>query len=236
MAPNIEPDLPVGDLVPDWQRAQEPVAEVVVGTYCRLEPLDIDRHTEELFAANATDPSGRNWTYLPYGPFDDVESYRLWVNQMAGRSDPMFFAVIDSATEQAVGVCSLLRVAPSAGFVEVGHINYSPLLQRHTAGTEAMFLLMQRVFEDWGYRRYEWKCNALNAASMAAAKRLGFSFEGIFRQADVVKGRNRDTAWFSILDAEWPALKATLQAWLDLDNFDQDGRQNRPLATPSPRR
>ena len=155
---------------------------------------------------------------------------------MAGLADPMFFAVIDNANDQAVGVCSLLRVAPSAGFIEVGHINYSPLLQRHTAGTEAMYLLMKRVFEDWGYRRYEWKCNALNAASMAAAVRLGFSFEGIFRQADVVKGRNRDTAWFSILDGEWPALKATLRAWLDPHNFDQDGRQNQPLATPSPRR
>jgi RimJ/RimL family protein N-acetyltransferase len=218
--------------VPGWKGAHEPVAESIEGRFARLEPLSGERHAAELFAANRTDLTGRNWTYLPYGPFDDLDSYRDWVESVSGRPDPMFFAVVDRASAQAAGVCSLLRASPDAGSIEIGHINYSPALQRSAPGTEAMFLLMGRVFEDWGYRRYEWKCNALNAPSMAAAERLGFTFEGVFRQALVVKGRNRDTAWFSVLDREWPARKPNFQAWLDPTNFDQSGGQIRPLARP----
>ncbi len=177
------------------------------------------------------DSDHRNWTYLPYGPFLDLASYRNWATEMAAYRDPLFFAIVDLVSEQAVGVASLMRIAPEAGAIEIGHINYSPLLQRQRAGTEAMYLFMKRVFEDWGYRRYEWKCNALNAPSMAAAKRLGFTYEGTFRQADVVKGRNRDTAWYSVVDCEWPKIKQAFQLWLKPDNFDESGKQRQPLAT-----
>ena len=159
-----------------------------------------------------------------------------WVTEMAGFADPLFFAVIDLASEQAVGVASLMRIAPEAGAIEIGHINYSPLLQRQRAGTEAMYLLMKRVFEDWGYRRYEWKCNALNAPSMAAAERLGFTFEGIFRQADVVKGRNRDTAWYSVVDSEWPTIKAGAAGLAQAGQLRRIRRQRQPLATQGSRR
>ena len=143
-------------------------------------------------------------------------------------SDPLFYAVVDAATGGATGVASYLRIDPANGSIEVGHINYSPLLQRTPAATEAMYLMMWHVFE-LGYRRYEWKCNALNAASCAAAERLGFSFEGIFRQAAVVKGRNRDTAWYSLIDEEWPALREAFQRWLAPSNFDGQGRQRTRL-------
>ena len=143
--------------------------------------------------------------------------------------DPLFHAIIDSATGKAIGVASYLRIDPASGSIEVGHINYSPLLQRTPAATEAMYLMMQRVFE-LGYRRYEWKCDALNARSRAAAQRYGFSFEGVFRQATVYKGRNRDTAWYAAIDQEWPALQAAFLQWLDPANFDQDGRQRVRLA------
>ena len=174
------------------------------------------------------------WTYLPYGPFDSLDTYRAWTEEMSRRSDPLFFAIIDHnsghASGRAVGLASYLRIDPAAGSIEVGHLHYSPLLQRTPAATEAMFLMMERAF-NLGYRRYEWKCDALNAPSRAAAQRLGFTFEGIFRQAVVVKGRNRDTAWFSIIDAEWPALANAFRRWLDPANFDPQGKQRERLST-----
>ena len=145
--------------------------------------------------------------------------------------DPLFHAVVDRANGRATGVASYLRIEERAGVIEVGHINYAPPLQRTPASTEAMYLMMRRVFDELGYRRYEWKCDALNAPSRAAARRLGFRFEGIFRQATVYKGRNRDTAWFSVLDSEWPALKAAFERWLSPENFDEDGRQRQSLAS-----
>ena len=201
------------------------------GQYCSLERLDPKRHADDLFAANAHYQTGANWTYLTYGPFDDPATYRDWVAVAAVQTDPLFLAVIDPTTSRAVGVTSYMRIAAAAGSVEVGNINYSPLLQRTRAGTEAMYLMMRRVFEDWGYRRYEWKCNALNKPSMTAAKRFGFTFEGIFRQAEVAKGRNRDTAWFSVLDSEWSSIKAGFEAWLDPNNFDESGNQLSRLDT-----
>lgn len=219
----------VGISVGERQVPPLPSRQAIQGRFCRVEALDPDRHTASLFAANAHDVMGKNWTYLPYGPFDQVEKYRAWVEQYAIERDPLFFAIVDLAG-QAIGVASYLRMMPNSGSIEVGHINYSPLLQQTPAATEAMYLMMARVFE-LGYRRYEWKCDALNAPSRAAAQRLGFSFEGIFRQATVVKGRNRDTAWYAIIDRDWPALQAAFQQWLAPANFDAQGQQRVRLST-----
>ncbi|RYD67481.1 MAG: N-acetyltransferase [Verrucomicrobiaceae bacterium] len=194
------------------------------GRFCRLEKLDAEHHVASLHAANSLDKDGRMWTYLAYGPFDSGDAYRAWVDDVSGKSDPLFFAIIDRESSRAIGVASYLRIDPRAGSIEVGHIAYSPLLQGTTAATEAMFLMMKHAF-DLGFRRYEWKCDALNAPSRAAALRLGFTFEGIFRQAVIVKGRNRDTAWFSITDKEWPSRQEAIQHWLAPENFDTNGRQ-----------
>jgi RimJ/RimL family protein N-acetyltransferase len=176
------------------------------------------------------DVEGKNWTYLAYGPFADLDSYLAWIDRTCSGNDPLFFAIIDRQTDRAVGVASYLRIDPANGSIEVGHINYSPLLQRQPAATEAMYLMMRHAFE-LGYRRYEWKCNALNAASRAAAQRLGFSYEGVFRQATVVKGRNRDTAWYAAIDAEWPTLHDAFLKWLDPANFDAQGKQRMRLSS-----
>jgi RimJ/RimL family protein N-acetyltransferase len=199
------------------------------GRTCRLEVLDPERHADDLWEANAADRENRIWAYLPYGPFDSADAYRKWTDGVAAGSDPLFHAVIDTATGKARGVASFLRINPASGSIEVGHINYSPLLQRTPAATEAMYLMMKRVFEA-GYRRYEWKCDALNARSRAAAQRLGFSYEGVFRQATVYKGRNRDTAWYAAIDSEWPELESAFTRWLDESNFDSDGGQRQRLA------
>lgn len=228
---------PVGSPLPGWTTRQRPQRSPLEGRFCRVEALDPDRHAADLFAANTIDREGSNWTYLGYGPFDNLAAYRAWIEQTCLGEDPLFHAVVSQATGQAAGVASYLRIDPANGVIEVGHINFSPALQKTPAATEAMYLMMARVFDELGYRRYEWKCNALNAASRRAALRLGFSFEGIFRQALVTKGRNRDTAWFSLLDSEWPAAKAAFQAWLDPANFDAEGRQRHGLAelrAPSP--
>ncbi len=209
-----------------------PGTEPMVGRYCTVEPLDIERHAAQLFAANRHDVDGRNWAYLPYGPFGRLEDYVEWMAATCRDPDPLFHAIVDHDLG-AVGVASYLRIAPVQGSIEVGHINYSPLLQRQRAATEAMFLMMGRAF-DLGYRRYEWKCDALNAASRTAAIRLGFAFEGVFRQAAVVKGRNRDTAWYSVIDSEWPARRREFITWLSPQNFDPDGRQRSRLAMPDP--
>lgn len=215
----------VGEMLHGWTAAQFPSPEPILGRYCQVERLDSQRHTKDLFAANVTDPTGANWTYLPYGPFSALDAYEAWVVSAASTDDPMFFAIVDRETKRATGVASLLRTSTEDGSTEVGHINFSPLLQRTRMSTESMYLLMGKVFDVWGYRRYEWKCNALNEPSMAAARRLGFTFEGIHRKAKVVKGRNRDTAWFSITDDAWPPLKQRFEKWLDPSNFDEAGQQ-----------
>lgn len=220
---------PVGLPLPDWRGARPPARETIEGARIRLEPLDADRHAEALFRAYAADPKGVNWTYLPYGPFANVVEYQAWLAARQASRDELFFTLIDPARSQPIGVAAYLRIAPETGSIEVGHLSYSPALQRTPASTEAMYLMMKRVFDDWGYRRYEWKCDALNAPSRAAATRLGFRYEGVFRQLMVVKGRNRDTAWFSILDSEWPGLRAGFEAWLAPENFDGEGRQRRRL-------
>ena len=220
---------PIGFLVPDWKPARLPAREIIEGRFCRLEPLDPERHAASLYAANGSDAEGMNWTYLPYGPFDTPDSYRAWMEQNCCGNDPLFYAVVDQTRNSAVGVASYLRIDPGNGSIEVGHINYSPLLQRTPAATEAMYLMMKQAFE-LGYRRYEWKCNALNAPSRIAARRLGFSFEGVFRQAAVVKGRNRDTAWYALIDKDWPALRDAFLRWLDPSNFDTHGQQRTQLS------
>jgi RimJ/RimL family protein N-acetyltransferase len=220
---------PIGFPLNDWKPPGLPPRSLMSGRFCRLEPINAAAHTADLFAANSLDIEGRNWTYLSYGPFQDLESYRAWIETECLGHDPLFFAIIDQTTKKAVGLASYLRITPACGSIEVGHINYSPLLSRTPAATEAMFLMMNRAFE-LGYRRYEWKCDALNAASRNAAQRLGFSFEGVFRQATVYKGRNRDTAWYAIIDEEWPALRPVFERWLSPDNFDAKGRQRQRLS------
>ncbi len=197
--------------------------------WCRVEPLDADRHGADLFAAFTAAPDRRSWTYLPRGPFRDRADCDAWVADCAASADPMFHAVVDPAGGRALGVASYLRISPGAGSIEVGHIHYGPALMRTPAATEAMYLMMRRAF-DLGYRRYEWKCDSLNAPSRAAARRLGFSFEGVFRQALVYKGRNRDTAWYSVIDSEWPALRTAFSRWLDPANFDAAGGQRESLS------
>jgi RimJ/RimL family protein N-acetyltransferase len=221
---------PIGLPVPDWSPRPWPPRTAMHGAYCYLEPLDPDRHSAELFAANAADAAGRMWTYMPYGPFADEAGYRAWVAEVAGRDDPQFHAIVDRAHGRALGVASFLRIQPEAGSIEVGHIACSPALQRTCAASEAMVLMMRRAFDELGYRRYEWKCDALNAASCAAARRLGLTYEGVFRQATVYKNRNRDTAWFAALDQEWPYLNAAFERWLAPGNFDDHGRQRESLS------
>jgi RimJ/RimL family protein N-acetyltransferase len=220
---------PIGPPVPGWTERPRPPRTPIEGRYARIEILDAERHATQLFAANAADMDGGMWTYMPYGPFDLLEDYRHWVSTTGAGDDPLFHAIIDKATGKAVGVASYLRIDPRNGAIEVGHIAYAPALQRTRAATESMFLLMRRVFDELGYRRYEWKCDNANAPSRRAAERLGFTFEGIFRQAVVYKGRNRDTAWYAIIDKDWPALKAAYEAWLDPANFDAEGQQRQKL-------
>ncbi|HVT02550.1 MAG TPA: GNAT family protein [Thermoanaerobaculia bacterium] len=216
---------PIGFTVDGWTARPAPPRTDMVGRWCRVAPLDIELHSADLHEANLEDREGRNWTYLNSDPFSDLVTYRAWLAKMTVSDDPFFHTIIDSRSGKAGGVAAFLRIDPSNGVIEVGHINFTPRLQRTIASTEAMYLMMKRVFDELGYRRYEWKCDSLNAPSMAAAERLGFRFEGIFRQALVYKGRNRDTAWFSITDREWSACKAGLQRWLAPSNFDASGKQ-----------
>jgi RimJ/RimL family protein N-acetyltransferase len=224
------PGQPVGLPVPGWTPPAWPAREAMAGRYCRLEPVDPERHGLALHEANRLDAEGRNWTYLPYGPFATLELYLSWLRESCLGKDPLFFAIIDLRTGNAAGLASYLRIDPRNGSIEVGHLNFSPLLQKTPAATEAMYLMMERAFA-LGYRRYEWKCNTLNAPSRHAAQRLGLSFEGVFRQATVVKGRNRDTAWYAAIDQEWPLLEKAFLQWLDAGNFDAQGRQRESLSS-----
>jgi RimJ/RimL family protein N-acetyltransferase len=198
------------------------------GRFCRLEPLDPAKHASDLHAAY-TAGDGRSWSYLAMGPFTTLESFQQWLNSIYQGSDPLFFAIVDLASGKALGMVSYLRIAPVSGSIEVGHVHYSPALQRSPIATETMYLMMRWAFEA-GYRRYEWKCDALNAGSRRAAERLGLTFEGIFRQATVYKGRSRDSAWYSAIDSEWPRLRSAFETWLSPDNFDSEGRQKLRLS------
>ena len=220
---------PIGAPMPEgWKAPPKPTRSNMAGQFVRLEPLVV-AHAEALHAANVSGPDGRNWTYLPYGPFDSLAAYRGWVGEMTRDGDPLFYAVIRQSDGQAVGVASYLRITPGSGSIEVGHINFSPLLQRTPGATEAMYLMMQWAFAA-GYRRYEWKCDSVNMPSRRAALRLGLSYEGVFRQATTYRGRNRDTAWYAAVDSEWPALKSAFETWLDPANFDAAGQQRQSLS------
>ena len=230
MARKNEFDQPIGDDLPaGWLAPPRPPRNAISGARVRLEPVDVDKHAEDLFAVNRLDQSGAGWTYMNYGPFDQLDDYVAWLKSACLGDDPQFWSYVDLATEKAVGLGSYLRINPPDGVIEVGHIRFSPKLQRTTLATEAMHLKMKNVF-DLGYRRYEWKCDALNAPSRRAAERLGFRFEGIFRQATHYKGRNRDTAWFAIIDKDWPDVRAAHETWLAPDNFDASGKQRRSLS------
>ncbi|RJS93699.1 GNAT family N-acetyltransferase [Salinisphaera sp. Q1T1-3] len=220
---------PLGAALPDWQPPRFPEPVQMTGRYVRLEPLDVGRHAEALMAAYRAGDDAPGWTYLDYGPFADGADYARWIARANAEHDARYVALIGRASGQALGVAGLIRIRPDDGVLEIGHIHYADALKGSAAATEAQFLLMQHVFA-LGYRRYEWKCHAGNAASRTAAARLGFRFEGVFRQHRIAKGRNRDTAWFSMLDHEWPALEAAFRAWLSPDNFDQHGRQRERLS------
>jgi len=219
---------PIGQSVESWGARPEPPQQSMAGKYCKLEPFDLERHHAGLYKSFATDKDNRNWTYLPYGPFDSVNQFRSWCQSGCLGNDPQFHTIINSI-DQLVGMASYLRITPEVGCIEVGNIHFSPLMQRTRMATESMYLMMRRVFDELGYRRYEWKCNALNEPSCRAAERFGFEFEGIFRQATISKSRNRDTAWFAIIDTDWPRLKMGYERWLDEANFDRQGQQIRSL-------
>jgi RimJ/RimL family protein N-acetyltransferase len=222
---------PIGYPVPGWASVASPDAVTLPGRYCTLEHLDPDQHAAHLYAAYAAAPDARDWTYLPYGPFPALEAYREWATAASKSRDPRHYAVIDNATHRAVGTMSLMRHDPANGVIEVGNVVFSRALQRTPISTEAQFLFMRYVFDELGYRRYEWKCDNLNEPSRKSAERLGFSYEGTFSQAVVYKGRNRDTAWYAITDQRWPTVRDAFEKWLHPSNFDPDGRQLDPLRT-----
>ncbi|HOL63971.1 MAG TPA: GNAT family protein [Accumulibacter sp.] len=219
----------VGATLTDWRIPPAPSPVVLQGQWTRLEPLQTEQHAADLHAANSCETSGRLWTYMAYGPFASKDNYRQWLGTHCPGSDPLFYAILPHALGMAVGLAAYLRITPASGSLEIGHLNFAPVLQRSVAASEAIFLLLQQAFA-LGYRRVEWKCDALNAPSRAAALRFGLSFEGIFRQATVVKGRNRDTAWYAVIDRDWPALRTAFVRWLQPDNFDRTGRQRLALS------
>lgn len=212
-----------------WAGAPEPQRVVLEGRYARLEPLDA-RHQADLYAMAVAPGADSRFRYLPEAPYSDASKFQAWMEKSITSKDPLFFAVIDKATGRAGGRQSLMRIVREHGVIEMGHVVWGPAIARTRIATEAQFLFAQYVFETLGYRRYEWKCNAENKPSWNAALRFGFHYEGTFRQHMVVKGLNRDTAWFSILDSEWPALKDAYLSWLAPENFDEAGQQKKSLA------
>jgi RimJ/RimL family protein N-acetyltransferase len=225
----VPPELPLGEKV-DWTPAREPARTEMRGSRVLLRPVDPDLDAEPLFAvSHPPDGDPSIWTYLPDGPYESPEQLRRMLEWASTSKDPLYFTLAPLPEERPRGIASYLRITPEVGVIEIGHIWFAPALQRTTAATEAIYLLARRPFEELGYRRLEWKCNALNAASRRAAERFGFTFEGVFRKHQIVKGRNRDTAWYSITDEEWPAIARGFQAWLDPENFDGSGQQRRTL-------
>ncbi len=214
----------VGNLIENWSEAKNPEHKVMKGEYCSLEPIDIDKHANKLLTNLSFENQGESWTYLPYGPFIDQGEFHSWLSATNAEQDTKLYAILNTKQEP-IGIAGYLRINPKHGVIEVGHIHYSKLLQKTPAATEAMYLMMKYAFEELGYRRYEWKCNSLNETSRNAALRLGFKFEGIFRQSNVFKKRNRDTAWFSIIDSEWLEIKNRFLQWLRRENFDMNGKQ-----------
>jgi RimJ/RimL family protein N-acetyltransferase len=229
------PTQPIGPRI-DAHPAKRPDRITLEGRRVTLAPLNPDKHAEALYQGSSSDAAREAvWTYLPDGPYRSPDEFRAAIELRARSTDPLFFAVIDNASGRALGYQTLMRVDAANRVIEVGNIMYAPVMQRTAGATEAQYLFARYVFDTLGYRRYEWKCNALNAPSRSAAKRFGFSFEGIFRQHMIVKGRNRDTAWFAMLDGEWPARKSAYERWLEPDNFDDEGRQKLRLSELMPK-
>ncbi len=222
---------PIGAPVPEFDGARRPTGIPLEGRFCRLEKLQTDLHAEDLYEALRTDETGALWTYLSESKPASLAELTDWVEQVSDQPDPAYYALIERASGRCLGRAAYLRIAPETGSIEVGCILYSPALQRTAIATEAMYLMMQHAFDELGYRRYEWKCDSLNEPSRRAAERLGFSYEGIFRQALVYKGRNRDTAWYAMIDRDWPHIRKGYQAWFDPANFDEAGQQKHSLAT-----
>ncbi|BAO92465.1 GCN5-related N-acetyltransferase (plasmid) [Caballeronia cordobensis] len=220
----------IGEPVAGWTARERPARIGIDGTHCRLEPLDAERHAADLFDAYGKASDGSDWTYLFVGPFTDFDAFRDYLTKAAASADPLHYTVIDTKSGKAVGTLALMRIEPAHGVIEVGSVTFSPLLKQTRISTEAQYLLMRYAFDQLGYRRYEWKCDSLNAPSRKTALRLGFEFEGIFRQAIVYKGRNRDTAWYAIIDKDWPRIRSAFERWLADDNFDANGKQRASLA------
>ena len=220
--------LPIGFAV-KFKKSKLPSKKKLIGKYCFLEPINIRKHSKDLYKNYSLDKKNIIWTYLPYGPFKSHGSFKKWLKSFCLNKDPFFYAIYSKKHNQYCGMASYLRITPEHGSIEVGHINYSPILQNTTEGTETMYLMMKNAFEVLGNRRYEWKCNNLNSASKYAAERLGFKFEGIFRQMYIFKGRNRDTAWYSIIDKEWPNYKKKYLFYLKKSNFTKANRQRKRL-------
>lgn len=222
---------PIDEPVAGWAPARLPDAATITGRYCTSEQLDPDRHADSLYAAYSDAFDARDWTYLPYGAFATPGAYRDWAIAASESHDPRHYAVVDHSTGRALGTIALMRHDPGNGAIEVGQVVFSRFLQRTPIATEAQYLLMRYVFDDLGYRRYEWKCDSLNAPSRRAAERLGFLYEGTFRQAAVYRGRNRDTAWFALTDGDWPSVREAFEQWLARGSFAADGRQRISLQT-----
>ncbi|CYV16375.1 TPA: GNAT family N-acetyltransferase [Streptococcus suis] len=220
----------IGMPLPHYTSGEQPSLETIQGQTVRLEKLSL-RHADDLYQFYGPNAKKSDWTYLPIDPFADRVSFQAYFQQMMASFDPYYLAIVDKATNQAIGSFALMRIDPTNRVIEVGWVIFSHQLQRTRQATEAHYLLMNYVFEELGYRRYEWKCDSLNQASRAAANRLGFTYEGTFRQALVYKGRNRDTAWFSLLDHEWPDRKRALENWLKDSNFDGQGQQKQSLSS-----
>lgn len=222
------PGVPLGARV-EGGPAVRPAPVVLEGRHIHVVPFDAARHAASLYALSHGPQKEALWAYLSSAPFPDEAAFTRSYEEAAQKADPLLFALVEAQGGRAVGHATFMRIEPAHRVIEVGNILLTPPLQRTIGATEAMFLMARHVFEDLGYRRYEWKCNALNVPSRRAAERLGFAYEGLFRQHMIVKGRNRDTAWFSLLDSEWPRAKAAFEAWLDPSNFDGEGRQRRRL-------
>jgi RimJ/RimL family protein N-acetyltransferase len=226
--PTNEFGQPIGPALRNWTARPQPPRTSITGRFCRVEPLDATAHAEDLFDCLGSLHDGR-WTYLPYGPFHTRDAFRQWVVDQSQKDDPMLHAIVDPAGK-ATGVAAYMRIDRANGVIEIGHLNFSPQLQRTAAATEAMYLMLRRAFDELQYRRYEWKCDSLNEPSRRAAARFGFTYEGLFRQGIVYKQRNRDTTWYSIIDTEWPERRAAFEAWLAPGNFDVAGMQRQPLS------
>ena len=219
--------LPIGEAVPEWTTKQLPQKTKMQGRYCCLYPLDLKKHSIPLYEAFCKDKDNLNWTYLPYGPFENYEDFKKWLGDFCLTKDPFFFVVVKK--DAVVGLASYLRIKPEVGVIEIGHIHFSPLLQKTRASVETIYLMMRRVFDEMGYRRFEWKCDSLNKRSCEAAKKFGFQFEGIFRQLTIYKGRNRDTAWFSVINKDWGKIKQNFERWLSAENFDEKNKPSLSL-------